>query len=275
MNTAYLTENTFLLPGGLVLQPNQSLNHAALRPLCGREEEWLACHQNTPSAIRVSWLLNACLLSLDEHPVNSDIVQKLLVGDRQYLMLQLRRLTLGDQIQAVVLCPACSQKMDVNFQLDDVPVKSCPQSVSPYSIEVSGRSICFRLPNGGDQEAILGHDIDDAVEELMQRCILDGESDALSSEERNVVVAAMEQMAPQVEFELDLTCPECSHQFLLPFDTTAFFFEEMAFKGKEILHEIHALAFYYHWSESDIVNLDRRRRRAYLALLSDFLSKVE
>ena len=45
----------------------------------------------------------------------------------------------------------------------------------------------------------------------------------------------------------------------------------MAFKGEELLHEVHALAFYYHWSESDILRLDRRRRRTYLALLNESL----
>jgi hypothetical protein len=271
MNTEYLNENTFSLPGGLMLQQDQMLSQASLRPLSGREEEWLAAHRSTPNAVRMSWLLNQCLLSIDGHPADSDLVRRLLVADRQYLMLQLRRITLGDQVQAVVTCPECNKKMDVDFFLDDVPVEYRPQSVSSYSTEVSGRLVSFRLPTGGDEEAVLGSGADGAVQELFRRCILDDGGCALSTEDQSRVIAEMEQLAPQIELELDLTCPECSHHFLLPFDTTAFFFDEMAFKSDELLHEVHALAFYYHWSEGDILKLDRRRRRAYLALLNESL----
>jgi hypothetical protein len=271
MSTGYLTENTFSLPGGLMLQQDQLLNTACLRPLSGREEEWLAYHHAAPNAARVSWLLNACLLSIGNRPVESDLVRRLLVADRDYLILQLRRLTFGDQVQAVVPCPACNQKMDIDFHLDDVPVERRPQQACSYTLELANRLVSFRLPTGGDQEAVLGATGDVAVEELLNRCVLDDGGDPLSAEERQAVIAEMEQLAPQVDLELDLTCPECAERFLLPFDTTAFFFEEMASKGDALLHEIHALAFYYHWSESDILQLERRRRRAYLALLNDSL----
>src|ERR1700722_2586688 len=62
MNTECLSENTVSLPGGLMLQHEQLLSTACLRPLSGREEEWLARHRSSPGAVRVSWLLNSCLL---------------------------------------------------------------------------------------------------------------------------------------------------------------------------------------------------------------------
>jgi len=254
-----------------MLQSNEVLSRASLRPLSGREEEWLAHHRGTPNTVRVSWLLNQCLLSLDDRPADSDLVRRLLVADRQYLTLQLRRLTLGDQIQAVVPCPECKEKMDVDFRLDGVPVEYRPQSASSYAVEVAGRPVRFRLPTGGDEEAVLGSGTDDAVHALLLRCILDDGACPLTAEDQTAVIAEMERRAPEVELELELTCPECSHQFLLPFDTTAFFLEEMALKGEELLHEVHALALYYHWSESEILKLDRRRRRAYLALLNESL----
>ena len=271
MNTEYLTENIFFLPGGLMLQQNSVLNKACLRPLSGREEEWLAQHQSTPSAKRANWLLNACLVSLGDRPANKDLVQQLLVGDRNFLILQLRRLTLGDHVQAVAPCPICNQKMDVDFQLDDVPIEYRPQNVSSYTVELSGRSVRFRLPAGGDQEAALETRSEDAVEDLLNRCVLDDGGKPLSAEEQSIVIAEMEQRAPHIDLELELTCPECSEFFLLPFDTTTFFFEEMAFKGDALMREVHALAFYYHWSETEILKLDRRRRRAYLALLNESL----
>ena len=63
----------------------------------------------------------------------------------------------------------------------------------------------------------------------------------------------MEQAAPRVEIELDLTCPECGHAFLAPFDATAFFLAEMRMSGERLLREVHQLAFHYGWSEAEIL----------------------
>jgi len=185
-------------------------------------------------------------------------------------------LTLGDEFQAVFVCPACGAKMDVSFRTSDVPVESRPQT-GPFHVlklretQPYGRTVRFRLPTGGDQEALLGTDPEVAVGVLMDRCLLDDGGVPLSLEERQAVAEAMEQMAPQVELELDLTCPDCSRPFVAPFDTTAFFFDEMRMNAGRLLREVHTLAFYYHWSEADILRLRRDRRREYLALLSDTL----
>lgn len=252
-----------------MLEPNHMLSRVSLRPLSGRDEEWLARHRNTPNAVRVTWLLNRCLLTLDDAPVDGECVQQMLVGDREFLMMQLRRMTFGDHVQAVVNCPACGNKMDTDFRLDQVPVQARPQNKAFFTMEISGRTVRFRLPNGGDQEAVIHQG--NPVDALLDRCVVGDGVQPLSGEDREALIVEMERLAPQVDVELDLTCPECTHEFMLPFDTTSFFFEEMAVKSDELLHEVHALAFYYHWSESEILSLERRRRRAYLALLNEAL----
>src|SRR4051812_26138235 len=87
------------LPGG---------STAELRALSGREEEWLARHRDAPSALTVTRLLDACLMALDGAETTGDVARRLLVGDRDYLILALRRMTLGDGFQGVVACPRCA-----------------------------------------------------------------------------------------------------------------------------------------------------------------------
>ena len=214
-----------------MLQPNHTLSRASLRPLSGRDEEWLARHRNTPNAIRVSWLLTQCLLALDDSPVNCELVQRMLVGDREFLMMQLRRITLGDRVQAVVACPECKQARWMwIFGLDQVPVQLRPQTEGNFTVELSGRTVRFRLPNGGDQEAVVQHE--NAMDALLDRCLIDDGATPLSGEEREALIAEMERLAPQMDVELDLTCPECSHAFVLPFDPAAFFLDEVAVEGR-------------------------------------------
>jgi len=138
-------------------------------------------------------------------------------------------------------------------------------------VTLSDRAVRFRLPTGGDQEAVLGEELDAAADSLFERCLLDDGGRELSSEERLAVIAEMEQLAPLVEPELELTCPECGHCFLQPIDMTTYFLDELSVNGKQLLREIHALALHYHWSETEILSLSRSRRREYLALLHDSL----
>jgi hypothetical protein len=257
---------------------DRRLDRAEIRPLSGHEEEWLARHRGMPSALVVTRLLERCLLGIDDAPVTGDLVRCLLVGDRDYLILALRRITLGDRFHGVLPCPACEARMDVTFSAEDVPVEARPQTATSYPLELGSgegppRLIRFRLPTGGDQELVLGLDGGAAVEALLRRCLLDDGGAALGDTEREAVMEAMDRLAPQVHLELDLTCPECGHAFLAPFDVTTFFLHEMAINAAQLLRETHVLALAYHWREADILGLARDRRRAYLDLLRETLSR--
>jgi hypothetical protein len=268
---------TFSLPGGLILGDNRRIDEAEIRPLTGREEEWLALHPSVPSAHAVTRLLTDCTIRLGDMPPSGELVGSLLVGDRDYLILQLRRLTLGERFEAVLGCPACAGKLDVAFQAGDIEIDSRPQTAPSLSCELpagggnAARAVRFRLPNGADQEAVLGIPPEMAVDRLLDRCLLDDGGRPISAEERVIVSDAMEEAAPQVDLQLDLECPECGHGFTAPFDVSSFFLDEMKINGKQMLREVHLLAFYYHWSEPEILSLNRERRRAYLGLLSDEL----
>jgi len=213
---------TFELPGGWIGDDGRRRTRAEMRSFSGIEEDWVATHA-VPTATAVTQILESCLLRLEGFPSDQTLVRQLLVGDRDFLILQLRRITLGDVIHAIIGCPQCGQKMDVDFAVADVPVKTCPLLTANFSIESGGRSIQFRLPTGGDQEAALHFDEDSAVKVLMERCVLEDGGKPLSSEDRVAVIDAMDRKAPQIELELDLTCPECNLSFVAPFDTTAFF----------------------------------------------------
>jgi hypothetical protein len=274
MRTRDVAETTVELLGGLALDDGRRLRWATLRPLTGREEIWLADHAGAPAAPVVTWLLDRCLTRLDDQPVGRDLARRLLVGDRDFLIMQLRRLTLGDRVSAVVVCPACGAKMDIDFEISAAPVEPRPQTAAVHTLTVAqpdgaARPVHFRLPAGADQEAVLGLPVEQAVTALLKRCLIDDGGAPLSDAQRAAVIEAMDRLAPQLELELELTCPECAHAFLLPFDLTAFFLQEMRLNGARLLREAHYLALYYHWSETEILRLTRPRRRQYLALLQE------
>ena len=263
------------MPGGLVFTDGHSVQHARLRPLTGREEEWLARYSRMPAAARVTWILRECLIWLEDVPVTINLVRQLLVGDRDYLILQLRHLTLGDEVHAVIQCPACNEKIDVDFRVSEIPIEQRSQTNSSHILKLADRSVRFRLPTGGDQEAVLGMTTEEAMDELFDRCLLDDGGKEPSKGDRETISEMMGRIAPEVNLELDLMCTECNHGFIQAFDTTAYFFDEMVANGKQLLREVHALALYYHWSERDILSLTRDRRREYLGLLHESLQRQD
>jgi hypothetical protein len=276
MQSAAALPEEMKLPGGLVLDDRHRLESVELRPLTGRDEEWLAAHPTAPSAIAVTRVLTSCLVRVGDAKPTEKLVRRLLVGDRDFLILQLRRMTLGDEFRVVFPCSACGNKMDVLFGADAVPVTARPQTSAEYSIQLglssdSGPAVRFRLPCGADQEAVVRLEPEQAADMLLDRCVLGSGGKSFSSADREAIADAMEELAPQVDLELDLTCPDCGSQFLAPFDTTAFFFNEMRISSGQLLREIHSLAFYYHWSQAEILGLRRDRRRTYLGLLSEAL----
>jgi hypothetical protein len=261
------------LPGGLFSGDGRLLCDAELRPLTGSEEDWLARNRSAPAARAVTRMLSECVVRVGDRAGGVELARSLLAGDRAFLMIELRRLTHGRALLAVIDCPSCAAPMDIDFDIDAVEVERPARLAPACEIESEGRTIRFRLPNGADEESVASMQPDAAVGELLRLCTLDDGGRPATAEEVERIAAAMEAAAPRVEPELDLTCPSCEHVFTLPFDTTAFFLDEMRVRSDQLLREVHTLALYYHWSEPEILRLTRDRRRAYLSLLSDaFLS---
>jgi hypothetical protein len=272
MPATQLPDGVCFLPGGLVLDDGRRLDRAELRPLTGREEEYVAQHADTPSASLTTRILSACFTRLDNELVDEDLVGKLLVGDRDFLILQLRRMTLGDRFAAVFSCPACKRAMDADFFAGDISVEPRPQNVTVFEWRRDpAPPVRFRLPNGVDQEAVANLSTAEAVDVLLSRCVVDDGGVPLTAEERAIVIDEMDRLAPQIDLELDLKCPECDHSFTTPFDCTAFFFSEIRAQSRHLMREVHYLALHYHWSEAEILGLQRERRRGYLALLNETL----
>ena len=272
-------EAVVTLPGGLLLEDGRLLRRAVLRSPTGREEEWLADHTG-PIAPAVTTLIAACLVEIEGLTVSRTVARDLLVGDRDYLVLQLRRLSLGDAVQAVATCPACHEKLDVDFNIADIPVKARPGTAQTYSVDLAGRGrarrrVRFRLPTGADQEAVDASGSGDPVEVLFRRCLVDDDGGRLSVTDRLAVIDEIGERSPEIDLELDLVCPACETSFVLPFDTTSFFLSELRRNGRRLLEQVHVLALHYHWTEADILGLTSARRRRYLALLGDALSPVQ
>jgi hypothetical protein len=292
---------SLLLPGGYVDADCELLREVELAPLSGRDEELIAALQPSANPAVLTVLLSRCVLRLGPvRPVSEDLARRLLVVDRQFLLLKLRQLTFGDHVQATVQCPweACQKKVDIDFSLHDIPVRESEEKGPLYSRKLSleaafgnehgelYREVVFRLPNGEDQETI-SHMVEEneaeALALLLARCIrrLGPLHDPgpevihrLSPLARAEIERHMEMAAPHVDLTLAAHCPECNREFTVPFDLQGFFLGECKTSRDFLYREVHYLAYHYHWTEHEIMALPREKRRKYIALLAEELGRV-
>ena len=78
----------------------------------------------------------------------------------------------------------------------------------------------------------------------------------------------MQELAPKVEQAMDATCAECGRTFTVPFDIQRFFFGELRTDDDVLYHEVHYLAYHYHWSEREIMAMTRDKRHKYIDVLA-------
>lgn len=293
---------TCLLPGGYVDEGGALHREVELVPLSGREEAFLADSRKPASAAMVTAVLSRCIRRIGTiSPISEETARKLLVADRQYLLLRLREATFGDQVQATVPCPwpDCGKRADIDFSMNDIPVSESQDKGPTYTMELSPeamsigdrgeecREIIFRLPNGGDQEVIsplISKNGASALSMLLGRCIqrigslsIDTEQELitrLSPLARLEIEREMERVAPKVDLTIGVDCPECGRAFLVPFDLQDFFFGELRISRDLLYREVHYLAYHYHWSEQEILNMPRDKRRKYIEVLSDEIERL-
>ena len=286
------------LPGGYVDEAGMIHRQAQLTRLSGQEELFLTSNRGEARPRLVTAVLGRCLRRLGTiSPVPEEIVRRLLVADRQYLLLKLRQAAFGNRVQSTIHCPwaNCRHKVDIDFSIEDVPIVESVHKGPLYTMQLSpqavgasevGREVTFRLPDCRDQEEVvplLAESEDAASVSLLARCIQrlgswqpPGEDAirALSPLARMEIEQQMEAAAPKVELIMSGDCPECGQAFAIPFDLEGFIFREMGSNRDLLYREVHYLAYHYHWSEQEIMSMSQAKRRQYIAVLAEEIEKL-
>lgn len=294
-----MEDRMYTLPGGWVDPSGDVHREVVLSPLTGREEAILAGRSGHPAA-RVTEVLGRCIRRIGSlEPVPESVVRDLLVADRDFLLLKLREATFGSRIQGTLPCPwpDCGQKVDVDFTVADIPVVPSAVRGRTHTMVLSpeaaypgegtpSRDVAFRLPNGADQELLgpgLAENESLVLEELLARCISRIGSTEISSRSaieelsplaRMEIEREMFRLAPRIELDMDVACPECGREFTAPFDVQDFFFGELRTSRDLLYREVHYLAFHYHWSEKEIMEMPKGDRRNYIEILAEEIERL-
>lgn len=231
-------------------------------------------HAATPAA-RVSALLAAMTVSIGGLRAPSlDDVRELTIGDRDRIVLALRRALAGDAMECLCSC-VCGELLELEVSVggllahtSDEPAPREAERASP------GGTVRVRPATGLDHEDAARralNDPDDAVRALLARCLVEPPGEVAGGELLGVVSELLEDLDPGAEILLRGTCPACGGDVVAQLDPGAYLWAELEQWRIALELDIHTLASHYHWSEAEIIALDPRRRARYVALIDEDL----
>jgi hypothetical protein len=150
------------LPAGIILD-GKLVQDAEVRELTGEHEEKLAKARTSNNPAKyVNTLLLCGAVAIGNRPVTSGLLDSLLQGDLDMLMLGIRKATFGDTFEVFeVECPHCQELNDLELDLNSIPVKELPDpETREFLIDLrKGRKAKVQFPTGAVQNEIFKNNL--------------------------------------------------------------------------------------------------------------------
>jgi hypothetical protein len=208
-----------------------------VRELTGEDEETLASidvgkDSNLSFGEYISEILSLGVVSIG--PIESpskEILDELMLGDRELLFLGIVRATYGREREYTVTCPKCEQENFITVDLDsDFPITPSAWDLhSPHHIEIKNGTVAVNLPNGKASHAV--SKAKTTAEQntlLIANCLVGGTVEfarKLSMADRNKLVKTLldNQPGPTLE-EVKAPCGHCSTEITMVLDWASLLF---------------------------------------------------
>jgi hypothetical protein len=183
-----------------------------------------------------------------------------------------RRLSLGDRLEAYTECPACRERLEFALSCDELGAAARGQESFVKTVTLDGSEFTLRCPDSRDAAAAAASESVDAARlALLVRCVVPRDDslqavDKLPAAVQTAMAAELAAMDPQAEILLDLVCPACGHTWLGVFEIVTFLWSEIRARARRLLQEVDALARAYGWREADVLRMSETRRGLYLQM---------
>jgi hypothetical protein len=231
------TDHQVKLPSGIVID-GRVVRTAEPRELTGRDEEDLAraAASNRPERL-INTLLLAGVKSIGGVPATEELLNRMLVGDRDALILGIRECTFGPTVDFErYVCAGCGRSFALSIDLADVPVvEAAEPGATEFVVSLKGgRQARVRHATGSDQIALMAATrektltVPEQDTVLLARVVLAIDAgtgtwtelsanpihvrESLSMADRRTIMREMDKLRPGPRLdEVAVTCPDCAH----------------------------------------------------------------
>jgi hypothetical protein len=227
-----------ILPGGINDPFEGHIGTAEVRELNGGDEEVIARIIDPGKSLLA--ILDRAVVSVGGKPADKDTLDMLLAGDREMLLLEIRKATFGDEIVVGPgLCPSCQHEQTFTVHLtNDIEVKHLSEEDRHFSLKCKVGTVEVSLPNGQVQKTIVNSTNKNSAELdtlLLKGCINEINGlpvtdiqviKDLSIKDRRDILKAITDRNPGPQLgSLKKACQSCGSEVPLPL-TLAELFQE-------------------------------------------------
>lgn len=142
------------LPGGHLHVDGSCDYDVEVRELNGEDEEALAKASNLAKALMM--VIDRATVKVGETQATSSLLNELLAGDRETILLQIRKATYGTTEEFTVSCRKCGTEQQTTVDLDaDVKLKELASPEDRFwTMQLRGGEAKLSLPSGATQRKV-------------------------------------------------------------------------------------------------------------------------
>jgi hypothetical protein len=224
------SDTAVTLPGGYITDAGEVVTYAEVRELNGTDEE--AISKATSIGKAVLTILNRGTVKIGDKKATESLLDELLSGDRDMLLLSIFKVTFGKTANLNAVCPGCNDLKTVQVDIDeDIKIKVLADPVNDRVFTVKGKKNIFtvQLPTGRAQkDMILNSDktaaelntlmLENSVLRIDETPVLSKlQVQNLSIVDRRAITEAINKrlVGPQFE-DVKVTCPDCESEVTVP-----------------------------------------------------------
>lgn len=191
------------------------------------------------------------------------------LGERNRRILLLHRAFVGTPIEAQVACGDCGVDNEFLVPVDAILAASEAPADRSVRVRAGDKTLVFRLPRMDDVEAAsTGADVDDVRRLVLERCLLEGDSDDMTEEVAGWLDEKFEALDPASNVVVHLRCSGCREAVAASVDLASFVARDFDRLVEGLYREIDALACAYGWNEATILALPPKRRGRYVGMIA-------
>ena len=219
---------TLELPGGLLDPFNGLITTAQVRELTGADEEAVAKVNDIGKGLLT--ILERAVVKIGDETPDKDMLDALLSGDREAILLKIRMMTFGSEIKVGPLaCSNCGDVQVFDIDLDkDVPIKKL-EGDRRFTVSCKVGNVDLTLPTGSLQKEIVASSNKTSAELdtiILKNCIVSINNKpllntetvrALGLADRRLLLneISLRNPGPQLR-EITKTCSACGQEVPLP-----------------------------------------------------------
>jgi hypothetical protein len=225
------------LPGGYINAAGEVIRTVEVRELNGKDEEAISKAPTLGKALMT--ILQRGTVKVGDQKVDDKILDTMLIGDRDSILLGILKATFGPKIEIQSYCSGCNDFKSVEINVnDDIKVKvlNNPEEDRVFTVQGKNTEYVVQLPNGNVQKAMI--DNMDKTSAELSTLVLEGtlvrrgnspvisknQVQNLSLVDRRTLIEELNKRAVGPQFDdLTIKCTDCEGEVLVPINLGTLF----------------------------------------------------